>query len=179
MSFPFVLSTESTHLLFTIKTNLDEKSFLYFYVLDPGGKLRIQYLLCKPEERLLITEGIGSIGTFSGPIPKGEWTIYLSSFKPQTQIDNKHISFEIFIDQETSLEQLKACQTNGSVSWGNYIKEKNAFTLSPSWNQNILKRKGWYRGDFHNHTTLSDGKMTQKEAVVYTDAHDIDFIFIT
>jgi len=43
----------------------------------------------------------------------------------------------------------------------------------------INPQPGWYRGDFHLHTTASDGLYSPDELVSHSQAHGLDFIAVT
>ena len=69
-----------------------------------------------------------------------------------------------------------SAETCPGAGFGSQVVEKG----SPArWNMAVKPKPGWYRGDFHVHTTASDGFHSPSQVVEVARAKGLDFIAIT
>lgn len=162
-----------------IDIDIEEKFSLMIYVvaIDSNGVIRMQKQLGYGEKTLLISSSSNttSIGGYAGPIVKGEWKLIVYIFKEYLVqlLDGKTFNFSIYVSDKCDK---KVSQTIGEESWTNYKLEKGKITYNNyNWNKVINDKERWYKGDFHTHTVLSDGKETVKNAMKKARNMKLDF----
>lgn len=150
-------------------------SYIGFVVLrDETGAIRLQKLLGYGAQKLAVgTEGTHTaIGGVPGRILPGEWKIYFGIFTEtvKQQLGDKTIVLETVVTDEIS----EITEPIGKWIW----VEEGSFHISPEkydWNQIYQAETRWYKGDFHTHTRLSDGKETIRNAMKKAKDMEMDF----
>lgn len=146
----------------------------YIILKDPKGNIRLQKLLGHGEQNLAVGRdgGTTSIGGVPGNVGAGEWTLYLGIFTEYVK--------QLLGEAETFLEVLlsdkEGCVTEPMGLW-NWMEEGRPVLDEKKfgWNQVFSEEAGWYKGDFHTHTTLSDGKETVRKAMEKAKEMELDF----
>ncbi len=161
-----------------ITGTVSEKCIFMWYLYDPEGKLRAQSFCLGSGKTVAVTCGTGGYGTVPGPLPDGEWTIW-AIFLPGKEKEQN--------DQVWTLNVSYGTQEYSEAAWSREPDGKPSFVwLDPEGNVcgEYLKRcykpeKAWYKGDFHAHTTLSDGKMTPLRIQNEAGKQGLDFYAVT
>lgn len=168
-----------------IQAGMQEKCRCMAFILvkDPDGIIRLQKLLGHGEQKL----GIGlttretSIGGVPGEIQAGTWQIGVGIFTEYVaQILGEDIENLFLSITEVSKKSLDKADMEKIISdpilgacW-----VKNGLSISSElydWRKVYNKESRWYKGDFHTHTHLSDGKETITNAVKKAEDMDMDF----
>lgn len=142
---------------------------------DPGGKIRFQKQLGYSERVI----GLGktyldtTIGGIPGAIEAGTWTVkvILALEYVQKYFTDGKTSFTITVTDEKKLlrEHLgEEIWVDQSFRYSGYNPEKN-----------FSQEKRWYKGDFHAHTRLSDGKETPEGVMEKAHLMNLDFYTAT
>ena len=65
--------------------------------------------------------------------------------------------------------------------WSDGAATEGKYFLLNRYDWKEAKQEGtrWYRGDFHTHTTLSDGRMTPEQATQFAEERGLDFFVVT
>lgn len=143
-------------------------------ILDEKGSLRLQKMIAYGEQELGIGKAIkdNSMGSVAGAIGAGEWTIlfgipFVDWDKYQGELP---VCFEIIISDEE--KELTECM---DTLW---LTDKDDFHRNNDLydeNQYYDLAARWYKGDFHTHTRLSDGKETVRNAMKKAVNMEMDF----
>ncbi|MDT8719066.1 CehA/McbA family metallohydrolase [Clostridium sp. 19966] len=152
--------------------NTDRQSWMQVFLWDEENRLRLQCLHLTKETKIIIDKMPEKTSTCAvpGDFLPGEYTIEIMC----RNMESIEYSLEITENLKEPKEEI------GIEVWcdGNY--EVKELTLN---NYDFFKRKKqgfkWYKGDFHTHTTLSDGKMTVKERTENAVALGLDFFVTT
>lgn len=160
----------------TIEVKMEEACRYLMYVLlfDEKRQLRLAKLLGYGEQIL----GIGadghhtSIGGVAGKIGAGSWKIafvVFSEYVEQKIKDQEYTMEFVITDQETPLTE-----PFGENNWmkdGVFELDEMRYRFQEVYQSEAC----WYKGDFHTHTTLSDGKETVKNAMKKAQDMNLDF----
>lgn len=146
----------------------DTGPFVHLYIHDSNGDIRGARILLNEARTLCVSAGDDAYGTVKGPIPPGKWTLHLYNVdvenwqRPATRytisIGFNHPPPEIY---------------PGAVSLlaDNTVGFDYAAVLRPE--------PGWYKGDLHAHTRLSDGSQSPDQVKQTVEQQGLDFLFIT
>ncbi len=117
---------------------------------DPEGKIRLQRFLSFGELKMGISNRPEetSPGAVMGEIQAGVWKFTLVFFTDQ------NIRFELKISEESEI--LPETLTGGSWVDKDLVLSKERYSFQKMYQS----ENRWYKGDFHTHTRLSDGKET-------------------
>ena len=174
--FTFDVSCDTENI--SIKHNISkELMFLvYMIVKDSDGNIRYRKYPGSGETFIKIgsTWDNTSIGAVPGKIPQGLWCIELYLATSYTSRLDKDKSTLLNID--VTDENLPIEQSVGRNIWTG----TNGISLDRyDFNKNYNSRKGWYKGDLHTHTILSDGAETPENASRKAEMMDMDFYIPT
>lgn len=167
-----VIEQESPSLELTV--TFSENTWAALLLWDSKQHLRWQYLYTQNDNQIKINIGesssLSSLSTVNGSIPAGEW------------------KFEIFCmsHQATPTLKLASKQSDGNpdltkdtVNWAQG-SDITGFILAHYDRKKVIKKGfNWYKGDFHTHTTESDGKMTVEKNVLQAKKIGLDFFVAT
>lgn len=168
----------------SFQVSLSRKCWFGFYVWDPDGVLRVQYLYGQaPPIILLHREPEKSSGlTLSGDLPLGEWKIEVTGVDTPLS-EGSHHPIEYRIEMKGGRgepEGRHSILPQGSQVWATKEKQKNGFELFDyPWEREIERNERWYKGDFHTHTRFSDGKMSPREGMDQALKMGLDFFVAT
>ncbi|WP_294153721.1 CehA/McbA family metallohydrolase [uncultured Clostridium sp.] len=163
-----------------IKFNSYEKKnpVVYLMLIDSNNVLRLQYRSINSKNNLIISEDSSkcSIGAYPGKIVTGVWKLIIISLEKKKENQKYNVVIEglnEFINGD--IDKL------GEDVWVDYNTEnKSLLSLSSyDWNKSFSKERRWYKGDFHTHTILSDGKMTNKLYIKAAKEMNLDFAVCT
>jgi len=167
----FVVPSGCLHLSLTYDLS-PAYTFLVFLLLrDPQGRLRFQKQMAHGEPVICLGQnGMDTtIGGVPGDLPEGEWTLEICLFAEHLDriLHGKCIDFTVTVSDEEKpiTESVGPCVwTNGSCDYENYDYSRIY--------QNGCR---WYKGDFHTHTRLSDGKETTVNATRKAEHAHLDY----
>ncbi|WP_310603942.1 CehA/McbA family metallohydrolase [Anaerosporobacter sp.] len=147
----------------------------FLIIIDSKKQIRMQKLLGYGEQVISITKSseTTSIGGVPGEIYAGEWEIIFGIFTEylEQKLGEQTATIRITItDEPTECTEAigKWCFVDGMH--GLQIAEENY-----SYDKCIQTESKWYKGDFHTHTTLSDGKDTVRHAMEKAVKQGLDF----
>lgn len=122
---------------------------------DPLGKIRLQRFLSYGDLKIGISNlpEETSPGAVVGNIQEGTWKFSVGFLTDET------IRFELKISDR--LEILSETLTGGSWVDSNLVMSRDMYSFQKLYQL----ESGWYKGDFHTHTRLSDGKETLEGAM--------------
>lgn len=174
----FNMDKDFTYLNLKLSSCCDKNPVIYLMLIDPGNVLRIQYRSINSKNNLIV--GIESdkcsIGTYPGIINNGEWKLMIISLEKNKENREYTVSIEAadeLIDED--IDKL------GEDIWVDYNKENESLLSLSSydWDKSFCKESRWYKGDFHTHTILSDGKMNDKLYLDTAKEMKMDFAVAT
>lgn len=157
-----------------LNIKLSKVAWVQILLWDSNNVLRLQYLYGKSPQNVVISnnEKFCSSSVVPGIINEGKWRLKIITAN---------------IDEEN--------QYNIEVGCGNdeLVLEKDFQPLGKSWvkydeckdlviNNYDTKAKNeikWYKGDFHTHTNVSDGKLSPLELIEVAKKQNLDFFVIT
>jgi hypothetical protein len=177
----FEVSGETQWIYFEVE--ISRSCWFNMLVFDPLGVPRLQYMVGKSPKGILLhqKEHYSSTATLPGPLPSGEWTIELYvTDMAVTDTLKKELHYHIIC--ETGNKELPT-KDEGIVPFG--VKkwaEYNAGGLELNlynFDEVMEKEARWYKGDFHTHTILSDGSMTQEGNLKMAKQQNLDFFVAT
>lgn len=169
----FVIGKDIKNISIKVQAISKIDCLFYMWIFDPNGKLRVQHLFKNSIDNLVISndEKSFSKGVYPGNIESGTWKILLFTEEKNKSIEYK---LKIKVNDECCLNEYE------KEVWVDYEKEDSTITLNKyDWNRKISNEKRWYRGDFHTHSNLSDGKMTDKLYVDTARSMKLDFTVAT
>ncbi|WJV65455.1 CehA/McbA family metallohydrolase [Pectobacteriaceae bacterium CE70] len=150
-----------------------KQGFLYAYLYDARLQLRACMLWQKPEKTVVIGCESASLGGIAGEIPAGRWELHIYNLEGEAR---RHKPMQYRVDVTTS--EIADDENIGiqvptvtSLNADNHIVFDYHAIKNPA--------SGWYRGDMHAHTVLSDGHNRLEAAVDIMARQQLDFIFLT
>lgn len=163
-----------TKIHISVKRSEEYKDAGFLAVYDEKRKLRLQKMLAYGEQEL----GIGelpentSIGGVPGGIGAGTWEILYGSLF--TDWEHYHgtlpVVIEIFVSEDEGTVTEAMEQT--------WLTDRDDFHINEQlfdWGRICSSKTAWFKGDFHTHTRLSDGKETVENAMKKALDMQMDF----
>lgn len=174
----FLVADEIEWLSITVKTK--DTRWFQFYVTDANGQVRMQYLGKHREEVLVLSSNTNTstCGSTPGPLPAGTWNVHVSMYA----VKEEQAQFELAICSGKAGESAPATTlySVGPVMWAKCLDSNQPLSLDAyPWDDVKQVESRWYKGDFHMHTLLSDGKQTAEELTTQAMQRELDFIVIT
>ena len=171
-SFRVSSSAKRIHISVKRPAGFDGMGFLA--VFDEEKKLRLQKMLGYGEQELCIGERAEetSIGAVAGAIGEGEWKIVYGSFFHDWE--NYEGACPLKIEIAITDEKKKITEQMEEL----WMTNQDDFHMNKSlynWEKIYNKKTAWFKGDFHTHTRLSDGKETVENAMKKAVDMQMDF----
>lgn len=169
----FNLEKEAKYLF--IETGLSGNSILQWYLYNPEGNLHGQCSCMGNGKKMVIAPGFNiPYGASVSRLNEGEWAIWvvcLASGSPGQAAS----SWTLDITCGTDISRLPEPEENPAFSWlteegdicGGYV------------GRSYSSLQAWYKGDFHIHTTCSDGKMPPSRINREARGQGLDFFAVT
>lgn len=173
----FVVPHELHTIYIGVKMPEECRYLSFLLVRDEKGEIRLQKLLGYGEQNLAIgNDGEHtSIGGVAGNIKPGQWKLGIGIFEYVCQrLGEKEASMQITLTDEPEKNTESITEPIGSWTW----MEEEGFKISPEkyhWEKQYRTGAKWYKGDFHTHTRLSDGKETIRNAMKKAKDMEMDF----
>lgn len=147
----------------------------YLVVRDEKNRIRIQKILGYGERTIVIARHAKNttIGGVPGPIGAGTWkiVIYLFAEYIEQTLEGVSLPFRIQIsDRKTEIQE-----TIGKCLWVDRHYREQLWLGYYNKSSFYSSRGRWYKGDFHTHTHLSDGKESVSSAMRKARMMDLDF----
>lgn len=156
-----------------LELSFSKKGWYSIFLWDPYHKLRAQVLCI--EEKKKVTVSINpnqtSFSATPGSIAAGEWKLEVSAHTYQ-----QAPAYTIMI--EYGKGNVEKVYTETDIWCSDYTEPGLTLDLYNSthvYNQ----KKGWYKGDFHTHTNLSDGKLTPEQGMKQAKEMTLDYFVAT
>lgn len=171
---PFEVTPGMTMLRFIIRVPEECRCMGFIIIEDARGEVRLQKFLGHGGQKLAL--GLHprdtSIGGVPGRLVPGEWRAGLGVFTEYAlqRLGGREESVQVILTDEPG----EVTEPLGDWAW----TKEGSLCLSGEkygWNQVYCPQAGWYKGDFHTHTTLSDGKETRKKAMEKAGRMGLDF----
>lgn len=162
-----------------LEINVRNKSWnwMQIFLWDENKKLRFQALNTKDESKYIIHKDPfkTDISAVPGEIQAGEYT--LEVFDDPA----RKYPYEFTIVQRDEAEENELYNTLEEMEiWCDGAYERNEVYLN---NYDFTKRlkhgHRWYKGDFHTHTTVSDGRLSPKQSMEQAEKMGLDFFVTT
>ncbi len=167
----FVVPSGCSVLTFTYDLDPAYTFLVFLLVRDLEGNIRMQKQLAHGEPVISLgSNGMDTtIGGVPGMIPEGEWTVQICLFSEHLDqiMKDKSVGFTVNVSDEKQKikEQIGPhVWTNGSFAYEKY-----------EYDRVYQKACRWYKGDFHTHTRLSDGKETTLNATRKAEKDRFDY----
>ncbi|MCA1320474.1 CehA/McbA family metallohydrolase [Bacillus tianshenii] len=176
---PFISSIfklDDSYRWLKLSLSFNKKGWYSIFVWDPNNTLRIQSLYMSDEKVITISNKNEetSFSCVAGDVPIGEWRVEIltPSFKNASEFS---ISIE-YGDEDLISDTNDYSDT---VNW-TYAITCGGFELDNYKAQRVHNdKKAWYKGDFHTHTTESDGKMSVQKNLDQAKVMGLDFFVAT
>jgi hypothetical protein len=145
---------------------------------DPEGKIRLSHLDCYNSRTAVIGRNPerSSYLAVPGLIPAGEWKI---EFAERWESEARTFTFEWeagYGDLPFDID-IPSGERN---FWTDTASGQNHYELNLyDWLECREYSSRWYKGDFHTHTVLSDGKMTPEQNLEQAYRMGLDFFVVT
>ncbi|SES10098.1 hypothetical protein SAMN04487944_11828 [Gracilibacillus ureilyticus] len=145
--------------------------WMMLLIWDPNNQLRAQYLKVNESAfRIQLSQQPDqcSYSAVPGEIISGEWTIELFS-------NGGNCNFDLRIEVNNHDSQLQPKQ-----HWMTKQNKEPFFHLNQLNRTKVFNQEArWYKGDFHTHTTISDGKLTPELGMEQARKQGLDFFVAT
>ncbi|MBS8265721.1 hypothetical protein DYI25_14940 [Mesobacillus boroniphilus] len=156
-----------------LSVSFTKKGWYSLFIWDPGKQLRVQSLYINEPKEILISSNPmeTSFSSVPGRILEGEWKLEIlaATYKAAPAYN---FSFECGQSNAISILDEYEAWTDGSDGSGTFL---NLYDRSK-----VLKtEQRWYKGDFHTHTTESDGKMKPAEGMDQAKKMGLDYFAAT
>ncbi|MEH7331817.1 CehA/McbA family metallohydrolase [Neobacillus drentensis] len=156
-----------------LSVSLSKNGWYSILIWDPTRCLRAQSLLIKEPKKIFISSdpNVASFGAVAGEIETGCWTMEILS----SRFSEEHHYAIQYIGGFGKSNQNEIAGVNWAARG-----ITGGFELNQYCNERIYKSAAqWYKGDFHTHTTESDGKMTPKSGMNQAKKMELDFFAAT
>ena len=159
--------------IMNIKINIPKEYALLCFIIvkDSNGKFRMfREIGYGPRTLIIGNDGMHTTaGGTAGDIPIGRWKFIICAFREYVMQRLGKDSFNVKVTISDDISSVK--EPVGEQDWvGN--KE---FDID----KNYSDKSRWYKGDFHTHTRLSDGKETTRSAMKKAEQMGMDFYIPT
>ncbi len=143
---------------------------------DNNGNTRVKKLISNNDEiKLSPCANDTTVGGVSGIITPGRWYVTLYVFTEYIAQEHLTEGFDVILNfTENSDAQ---GDVGEFIRWSSVAERIN--TDYYDWNRCYNDKKGWYKGDFHTHTNLSDGEESILQATKNAKKSKLDFYLPT
>jgi len=174
-SHEFLIGEHQDWIVFSL--SVEKRRWFAMFVWDPNGHLRVQFLFGKsPETIVLHKDSLQSSPlTLPGDLPAGIYKIEILAVEAKRELE-----YSIEIESGTSHSSFAAeTEPLGDHIWAKADSQTGFSFSSFDWKMRVETGRRWYKGDFHTHTILSDGKMSRNAGMLQAEKMGLDFFFTT
>lgn len=174
----FNLDNYFSYLNLKLQSDYNKNPIVYVMLIDPNNVLRMQYRSINSINNIFVgtDKNKCSIGTYPGDIISGEWKLIVVNL----QRDKENRDYSIIIECMNKMNCENFDRLGDDIWVDCNKKDNNILSLSNyDWNKTFNIEKRWYKGDFHTHTTISDGKMDCKLYLKTAKEMKLDFAVST
>ncbi len=175
----FIVHSAVSQLSFHVEIPAYFKCMSFIMVKDANKILRMVRLLGHGEHKLSIADTASntSVGAIAGNIPCGEWEVSIGSFKEYLvkYLGDKEVEVHLQIHMDTQV-------VSESIDGAMWMNDQEGFILDETmydFDRVYCEASRYYKGDFHTHTRLSDGKHSVKQAMQTAKQYNMDFYMPT
>lgn len=169
-SIPFEVDNDYNWMDITISFSI--KGWYSIFIWDPKKVLRSQVLYIEKPRNIRISKYTSqtSFSSVQGEITQGEWIIEIEG--PSYQHEPSYL-FNIECGHTTM------ANNEATDNWTS-TQVDSGFELN-LYDPTIIykKKRDWYKGDFHTHTNLSDGKLTPEQGMEQAKKMQLDYFVAT
>ncbi|MFC5653816.1 CehA/McbA family metallohydrolase [Paenibacillus solisilvae] len=147
-------------------------------LLDPAGRIRLSHLDCYNSRTVIVHRSpvYSSYLTVPGSIPAGEWKI---EFADQSDPAEEVFKFEWEAGSGDLPSGIETAASDRQCWTGSTGDQAHYGLHQYDWQAVREEAARWYKGDFHTHTVLSDGKMTPERNMEQAEIMGLDFFVAT
>lgn len=164
----FTVSSACSHLCFRYDLSKKYTFLVFLMIKDPSGKIRFLKQLGYSDPVIVLGKDGNdtTIGGVPGALPAGTWqmTVFVFAEHLKRLMGEKIQPFSVLVTEEAAVVTEPVGEQVWTPDYENY-----------DWTAIRKKGKGWYQGDFHTHTRLSDGKETTENASRKAERMGLDF----
>ncbi|MED1270161.1 CehA/McbA family metallohydrolase [Bacillus mycoides] len=168
--------TDITNFTLTIDQGDNRKIPLLLILRDPNGYVRIQYQTPIVNEQLVVSKDskFCSAGCIGGEIQSGNWeleVVYIPHCaKKVVKFTGEKVDYTVNIEVNDQLER--------KYNRDHFCK-RNVFIDEDCFNKVVNEEHRWYKGDFHEHTDLTDGEIDDELGMKVCEKQELDFLYAT
>ncbi|OZI11430.1 hypothetical protein CEW92_11775 [Bacillaceae bacterium SAS-127] len=153
------------------------KKWQHVFLWDPNDRLRWQYVNVHAPKTIILhsDDKLSDYSTLPGELPQGTWRLEVL-----VEPDHLPVQHQINLKASTgSYSPINEWTNDAKQYWadvnGEAPMQANLFSM-----EKVKKKEAaWYRGDFHTHTVLTDGKMTAQQGMMQAKKQNLDFFVAT
>ena len=171
-----VITKPLKRLTISIDVEKDEYALMgYIVIRDEKNRIRFQKMAGYGEKIISIGKHAGdtTISGVPGPIGAGTWTLTVFLFTEYIEQKLGDLTFPLRF--HISDRKAQITETIGKSLWVDRHYREQIWLGYYNRKTFYSSRKRWYKGDFHTHTHLSDGKETIENAMRKAVEMDMDF----
>ncbi|CAG7618406.1 CehA/McbA family metallohydrolase [Paenibacillus allorhizosphaerae] len=153
-----------------------ERSWICMQLWDPAGRLRYTHLDFYQDRHAVIhcDPGRTDLMGVPGPVDAGEWKLTFAFKAPKTftlewEAGDGMPPAELTVPPQ---RLRRWCDAGGETGGGYALNRYD-------WNESVETGSRWYKGDFHTHSRLSDGKMSPEQQMRQAHVRGLDFFAVT
>lgn len=181
MGESFWIPRSSDALFIEFESGIEYGVMGYVALRDEKKHIRLQKLIGYGPRKLWVGKDSEhtSIGGVPGRIEAGKWelSLYLFTEYIEQALGEKSFSFILKVgareDSQGEKEVIEECI--GENCWVGVSQDAELYHKGYDWTKEYQKGRRWYKGDFHTHTRLSDGKETVRNAMKKAKDMRLDF----
>ncbi|QUG84577.1 CehA/McbA family metallohydrolase [Bacillus nitratireducens] len=168
--------TDITNFTLTINQGDSRKIPLLLILRDPNGYVRIQYQTPIVNEKLVVSKDskFCSAGCIGGAIQSGNWeleVVYIPHCaKKVVKFSGGKVDYTINIEVNDQLERKYNRE---------HFCKGNVFIDEDRSNKVVNEEHRWYKGDFHEHTDLTDGEIDDELGMRVCEKQELNFLYAT
>ncbi|SDL27499.1 hypothetical protein SAMN04487922_12641 [Bacillus toyonensis] len=168
--------TDIINFTLTIDQGDSRKIPLLLIVRNPNGYVRIQYQTPIVTEKLVVSKDsmFCSAGCIGGEIQPGTWeleVIYIPHCaKKVVKFTGEKVDYTVKIEVNDYLERKYNRE---------HFCKGNVFIDEDRFNKVVNEEHRWYKGDFHEHTDLTDGEIDDELGMQVCEKQELDFLYAT
>ena len=150
----------------------------YIILKDEGGHIRLQKLIGYGSPLICIGRGPcdTSIGGVPSSVGAGRWELIIYIFTEYVKQRPGDGACTLTVRlADTAEGDAPRPDYTGRYCWVSGRGEGELFHDMYDWNKVFRREQRWYKGDFHTHTRLSDGRETVENAMKKAADMDLDF----